>query len=192
MGLFRKKKKTISLEKHNGRFIIEYDILPDIATFAPIQLLSLDNEGGELFDLFIDDDMKAVGWVKEYMRNSTMTIYSVAGGQISMLKFPEPDASPELAYAAVPTADHLLANMKDESDLYYRPFYILAKMVDRWCFGEVKYNKYSDDGYYTEYYKMVDKADPVQFIEWVMQREAFAKPEDVDPDDPVADFLKNK
>lgn len=191
-SIFSKKKNSIAPDKHSGRFGFEYLILPSAATFAPTQLFSPDNEGSELFDLlFIDDDMRAASWVKEYIKNSSMTIYSVAGGQISMLKFPEPDASPELAYAAVPIADHLLVNMKEEEDIYYRPFYILAKMVDKWCIGEVKYDKDRDDGfYYVEYYKMVDKADPVEFIKWVMEREGFSKCDDVEQDDPVAKFLR--
>ena len=125
MGLLRKKKKTISLEKHNVRFNFEYGCLPSAATFAPIQWFSPDNEGGDLF--ILDDEMKGVSWVKEYIENTSMTIYNVAGGQISMLKLPTPEASPELAYAAVTVTDQLLTTMKDETDLYYRPFCILFR-----------------------------------------------------------------
>lgn len=192
MGLFKKKKRAISRDKHSRRIELEFVVLPSMAAFYPIQYFSPDFEGKELVELLFDsDELKNASWVKEYVENTSMTIYNVCGGQISMLKFPKPEASPELAYAAITLSDHLSLNMKEESDIYYRPFYILAKMVDKWCIGEVKYDKDRDDGfYYVEYYKMVDKADPVEFIKWVMEREGFSKCDDVEQDDPVAKFLR--
>lgn len=44
MGILRKKKRTISLEKHSGRFNLEYNILPSVATFAPTQYYKTNNK----------------------------------------------------------------------------------------------------------------------------------------------------
>lgn len=193
MGFFRKKKRVISTDRHSGRFEFEFRVLPSAATFTPFQFFVQDNEGTELVELLFSvyDEMKDGDWKKEYIANTTMNIYDVDGGEISLLKFPEPEGSPELVYAATVLPSHLAESMKEEADIYYRPFYILAKMVDKWCIGEVKYEVKdgNESFYYTEYYKMVDKADPIQFVEWVMAREGLSK-RDIVQNDPIEDFLK--
>ena len=195
MIFFRKKNKTNSIDKHGERFEFEYRVLPSVATFSPCQLFTIDHQGSELLNFLFScfDEFKGASWIKEYIANSSMAIYDASEGQISLLKLAEPETSPELAYVATVLPNHLAENMKDEEDIFYRPFYILAKMVDNWCFGEVKYVDNIGDGiYYTTYYKMTDKADPVQFIEWVMEREGLTKKSENIMHDPVADFLNNK
>lgn len=196
MNFLDKKKSAISLDKRSGRFEFEYGTLPSVATFYPIQLFDLGNMESELMEILFsyNDEMKGASWLEEYIANFSMKAYHVGGGQISLLTFAEPEASPELAYAATVLPNHLSESMKEVSDIYYRPFYILAKMVDKWCIGEVKYAKGNkEDHYYTEYYKMVDKADPIQFIEWVMAREGLSKTKtNVVQSDPVEDFLNSK
>ena len=81
-----------------------------------------------------------------------MKIYSVAEGQISLLRFPDPEASPELMYAAIPLHNYQVDTMKDEADLSYLPFYILAKVADKWCIGEVKADKECGKGFFSPVY----------------------------------------
>lgn len=191
MGLFRKKKKQFSRELHSERYQFEYVTLPSIASFAPLQLFCVDYQGNELLNFLFDKDEKATEWEKMCADNFCMKIYDVVGGQISFLKFPEPENSPELLYAAIPLQNHLTAAMKDESDLYYRPFYILSKIVDKWCIGEIKCDESTSARFYNPvYYETIDNPNPIEFIKWVMDKEGFSK-NDKASKDPIEEFLTN-
>lgn len=194
MGLFNKKKKEqVIRELHSERYNFEYGTLPSIATYAPMHLFSADYEGNELFNLIIDKNAKMTEWGEMCAKNFCMKIYNVVGGQISFLKFPEPKTSPELLYAAVPLPDNLIEKMKDESDLYYRPFYILAKIIDKWYIGEIKCDESTNTNaafYYPVYYETIDNPNPVEFIKWVMDKEGFSKNENLFKD-PIEEFLNN-
>ena len=102
MGLFSKKDKNVLREAHSYRYEMEYMTLPSAAAFAPVQLFSPDNEGSELMELFLDKRLQETNWAKGYVEDFCMKIYSVAEGQISLLRFSDPETSPELMYAAIP------------------------------------------------------------------------------------------
>ena len=192
MGLFNRKEKKALREAHSYRYEMEYMTLPSAAAFAPVQLFSPDNEGSELITLFLDKGLKETNWAKGYVKDFCMKIYSVAEGQISLLRFPDPEASPELMYAAIPLHNHQVDTMKDEADLSCLPFYILAKVADKWCIGEIKADKECSKGFfYPVYYTLVDVPDPIEFMRWVMEREGFSKSENLS-EDPVGDFLYDK
>lgn len=192
MGLFSKKDKNVLREAHSYRCEMEYMTLPSAAAFAPVQLFSPDNEGSKLMELFLDKRLQETNWAKGYVEDFCMKIYSVAEGQISLLRFSDPETSPELMYAAIPLHDHQVDTMKDEADLSYLPFYILAKVADRWCIGEIKADKECSKGFfYPVYYTLVDVPDPIEFMRWVMEREGFSKSENLS-EDPVEDFLYGK
>ncbi|MBP3671085.1 MAG: hypothetical protein J6J06_03890 [Bacteroidaceae bacterium] len=193
MGLFSKRKKTVERDAHSERYEFEHYTLPSAATFAPIQLFTSDFEGNILLDLMFDNKSKESSWFKHYAEHFSMKIYDVVGGQISFLRFPESEVSPSLVCAAVPLHKHLTDTMKDESDLYYRPYYFLTKLIDKWCFGEMKIDKECrEEFFYPVYYKMVDSPDMVEFMQWVMEREGLSKNADLLPEDTITEFLNNK
>lgn len=190
MGLFSKKEKKALREAHSHRYEMEYMTLPSVAAFAPVQLFSPDNEGSGLIELILDKKLKETGWAKSYAADFCMKIYSVAEGQISLLRFSEPATSPELMYAAVPLHNHMVNTMRSETDLCHLPFYVLARVADKWCIGEIKADKACSKGfYYPVYYTMVNLPDPIGFMRWVMEREGFSKNESLSEEDPVEDFL---
>lgn len=192
MGLFNRKEKKALREAHSYRYEMEYITLPSAAAFAPVQLFSPDNEGSELITLFLDKGLKETNWAKGYVEDFCMKIYSVAEGQISLLRFSAPETSPELMYAAIPLHNHQVDTMNDEADLSYLPFYILAKVADKWCIGEIKADKECSKGFfYPVYYTLVDVPDPIEFMRWVMEREGFSKSENLS-EDSVEDFLYDK
>ena len=191
MRLFSKKKSQVFRDLHGERYQFEYEMLPSMATFAPMQLFCVDFQGKELLNFILDEEEKKTAWGCLCEKEFCMKIYDVGGGQISMLTFPTPEASPELAYAAISAPNHLIEKYKDESDLYYRPYYILAKVVDKWCLGEIKHDKGTDkNAYYPVYYQTIEQPDPVVFMKWVMEREGFTKIENLSKD-PIEDFLTN-
>jgi hypothetical protein len=71
MRLFSKKKSQVFRDLHGGRYQFEYETLPAIATFAPMQLFCVDFEGKELLSFILDEEEKRQHG-DAYMRKSSV------------------------------------------------------------------------------------------------------------------------
>ena len=195
--LGKSSEVTVSdnLNHHSHRYQYEYVAFPGHAAVQPMVFLSPDLEGEELMDFVLTDADKATDWGKQYRREVSMKIYGLKNGQITVIRFPEPQSSPEVHYAVVPIHQELLLNMKHVEDLYDRPFYILAKVVDGWYIGDIRRvstGKCTDD-YITTYHERLDTPDLVKFVEWVLTREGLSNHSSCNSEqennDPLLSFL---
>lgn len=197
MGLFSKnKKQTLSdadtRDPHIGRYGKEFYCIHSLAAYGATHLFSPDMEGTELIELLLIDEIKDSDWAKQYAKEVIMKIYDFEDGQLSFLKFPEPKSSPEVLYAASVLPTKLALEMKDEEDLYYRPYYILTKIVDMWFIGQIEPRRDISNEYYTTYHKRMEEPDPIKFIEWILDRENLGKVENIAKSDPISDYLLNR
>ena len=199
LGKFWGKSSKVNVsndfDTHSRRYQYEYGVFPGYAAIQPIAFLSPELEGNGLMDLMLTDADKATDWGKQYRREVSMKIYGLENGQITVFRFPEPQTSPEVLYAVMPIRHELLLKMKHEEDLHNRPFYILAKVVDGWCIGDIKRvstGKRTDD-YITTYHERLDIPDLVKFVEWVLTREGLSNHSSCNSEqennDPLLSFL---
>lgn len=198
MSIFSRKKKqqlndVDTTDPHIGRYNFEYGILPSSAAYQPMMIFSPGIEGTECIEMMLGDMMKTSEWAKQYAKEVVHKIYNLNDCTLSLFKFPEPKSSPELIFAASVLPTKLTMEMKEEEDLEYRPYYILAKVVDAWVIGEVQPRRDIGNDYFTTYYERMVKPNPIQFIEWILNREGLGKGKNLEEiamkSDPIAKYL---
>lgn len=198
MGIFKNlfrgisDRKTDTLSEHDKRYLYEYRLLPYYAAFQSILFFLPDYEGNEFMHIVAPDEIDTE-WGREYFKGVSMKIYALAGGQLSVIQFPDPYGSPELKCAVVVAPQSIFETMKGQDNLNHRPFYIMAKTGDNWQWGEIKsVTVGKDTEYITTYYRLMQEEDMLGFIKWIIDREGIdGRLEDEENDDPIMLSLRN-
>lgn len=199
MGIFKNlfrgisDRKTDTLSEHDKRYLNEYRLLPYYAAFQSILFFLPDYEGNEFMHIVAPDEIDTE-WGREYFKGVSMKIYALAGGQLSVIQFPDPYGSPELKCAVVVAPQSIFETMKGQDNLNHRPFYIMAKTGDNWQWGEIKsVTVGKDTEYITTYYRLMQEEDMLGFIKWIIDREGIdGRLEDEENDDPIMLYLRNQ
>lgn len=199
MGIFKNRfrgisdRKTDTLSEHDKRYLYEYRVLPYYATFQATLFFLPDYEGNEFMRIVAPDEIDNE-WGREYFKGVSMKIYALAGGQLSVIQFPDPYGSPELKCAAVVAPQSIFETMKGQDDLNHRPFYIMDKVGDEWHWGEIKsVTVGKDTEYITTYHRQMPEEDMPRFVKWVIDREGIdGRLEDEENDDPIMLYLRNQ
>lgn len=184
-------RKTDTLSEHEKRYLYEYRILPSYAAFQAILFFNPEYEGNEFMSIVAPDEIDTE-WGREYFKSVSMKIYTLGGGQMAVIQFPDPQGSPELKCAVVVAKESVFETLKGLEDLNHRPFYIMAKVGDDWQWGEIKsVTVGKDTEYVTEYYRQMSEEDMLGFIKWVVDREGIAGKSDDEMNDPIMQYLRN-
>ncbi|MBQ8223598.1 MAG: hypothetical protein IJZ87_09720 [Bacteroidales bacterium] len=173
--LFGNSQKSINADirdPHTNRYFYEYKCIPYWAATYPEYFFSPDIVTNyDYLEMLLENDFETE-WGKQY--KVAMKSYGLENGQLSLLKFPEPQSSPELLYAAVVGKDEAWLNLKGDERPKFN-VHILAKIADSWFVGEIKPTEIrNDEEYIVSYHKRVEEPNLAEFIEWVLQREGMS------------------
>lgn len=164
-GNSQKETNADMRDHHTNRYFYEYKCIPSLAANCPEYFFSPDIETDyDYLKILLQDDFETE-WGKQY--KVSMKSYGLENGQLSVLKFPEPQSSPELLYAAVVGKKRHKGEERPKFNVH-----ILAKIADSWFIGEIKPTEiHKDEEYIVTYHKRLEEPNLAKFIEWVLQRE---------------------
>ena len=101
-----------------------------------------------------------------------MKIYGLEDGEMIVIRFPEPQGSPELKYAAVFVPQSVLLSMKSLDEINNRTFYIMSRVGNDWYAGDIRaVSVGKDTEYLTTYHQRMPESDLEGFVQWVINRE---------------------
>lgn len=174
--IFGKNEKTTPtpLDPHVERYVFDFEQMPSIATYGISTVFCFGGDYSMFYTI-----LKNRKFPPELVSSVKVKNYDIEEGEIALLTYPDPTSSPAVKYAIcvfrLDQAENL-ENSGDDVMSYSSPYYILAKVDNKWAIGEIKPNPQEGNyaPYITTYYKILDIPDPKAFAKWVMEKEGLS------------------
>lgn len=156
-------KKTVPEDPHTRRYEFDFNQMPSVSECGIATVFKGENA---LFYSYLrkyKSDLELISSVR-------FRTFKVREGKIAILTFPDPIGSPEVKYSICIYRTEEVATFSDIYK-YSSPYYIMAKVLDKWAIGEITPLPGHPGEFVTTYYKTIDSPNLHMLVDWVMKKE---------------------